>query len=304
MASRSAAGSAPGRDRYIEGWEATLSRAALTVVAGRGRLAPMVPTVLTIAGSDPSGGAGLQADLKTFHRHGVYGTGVVTLLTVQNTTAVRRVELVDAELVAQQLDAVLADIPPGAAKTGALGSASVVQLVAERFADRGVPLVVDPVRIATHGAPLLDDEARALLLERLLPVAALVTPNVAEAQWLSGVEIHDEHDAGKAAKRLIETGVGAVLIKGGHLEGDEAVDVLCTGRSVERLATPRVGDRPLHGLGCALSAAIAARLARDEDLLSACTLAKWWLSAAIASAPRLGAGNGPIDHLTPPPDEH
>lgn len=255
----------------------------------------MIPVALSIAGSDPSGGAGIQADLKTFHRHGVYGCAVVTLLTVQNTRGATDVKVVDPEWVARQLDAVLDDLPPGAAKTGALGSAAVVEVVAVRWARSSVPLVVDPVMAATEGAALLDAAGRRALIEQLLPHAALVTPNLREAAALSGREVANESDARDAARAIAGLGARAVLVKGGHLEGD-AVDTLYVEGAFERLVAPRIATRHTHGVGCALAAAITAHLAHGVPLVEACRRAKTWVHAAIVSAPGLGAGRGPIDH--------
>ena len=255
----------------------------------------MIPVALSIAGSDPSGGAGIQADLKTFHQHGVYGCAVVTLLTVQNTRGVTRMDVLDAALVGAQLAAVLDDIPPGAVKTGALGSAAVVEAIATRLATSSVPLVVDPVLAATHGGALLDADGCRALVARLLPRAALVTPNLAEAAALSGRAVVSEADAREAARAIADLGARAVLVKGGHLEGD-AVDTFYVDGHFERLVAPRVATRHTHGVGCALSAAITALLARGVPLIDACARAKQWVSAAIAAAPGLGGGAGPIDH--------
>ena len=253
---------------------------------------------LSIAGSDPSGGAGIQADLKTFHQHQVYGCAVPTLLTVQSTVALRRVEVLPAELVAEQLDAVLEDLPPKAAKTGALGSAGNARVVAERFEQlRSIPLVVDTVRIAKHHAALLSDDARKVLLERLLPCSALVTANAPEAAWLLDMKVEQRDHAIAAAERLRARGCAAVMIKGGHLEDIDgyATDVLVDAGGVMLVSSPRVQTRHTHGVGCALSAAICANLARGLTLREACVQAKRWLAHAIANAPGLGAGNGPID---------
>jgi hydroxymethylpyrimidine/phosphomethylpyrimidine kinase len=262
----------------------------------------MVAVALTVAGSDPSGGAGIAADLKTFHQHGVYGCAVVSLLTVQNTTALRRVEILPAALVAEQLDALLEDITPGAAKTGALGSAAVVDAVATRLRAARIPLVVDPVRVAKHAATLLDDGARSVLIDRLLPAAELLTANAPEAAWLTELPVRDEGEALAAAERLCHLGARAVLLKGGHLPGDEAVDLLLVGGAVHRLRAPRLRALHTHGVGCALSAAITANLALGLPLLSACERAKRWLTLAIASAPGVGRGIGAVDHFAPLPD--
>lgn len=261
----------------------------------------MVAVALSIAGSDPSGGAGIQADLKTFARHEVYGCAVPTLLTVQNTTRVSAVSVLPAALVAAQLDAVLEDIAPHAAKTGALGDADIVDVVAARFAGTRVPLVVDPVRIAKHAASLLADDARDALLARLLPVTTLLTANADEAAWLSGLPVGDHEQALRAAHALRERGAAAVMVKGGHLPGSECLDLLLHGGGVCELRAPRITTRHLHGVGCSLSAAIAANLALGMALVPACERAKRWLSAAIAHSPGVGHGAGAIDHLVPPP---
>lgn len=262
----------------------------------------MVKVALTIAGSDPSGGAGIQADLKTFHQHGVYGSAVVSLLTVQNTRRVSRVEVMPAGLVAEQLDAVLEDLPIAAAKTGALGSPEIVGAVAARFAAGDIPLVVDPVRTAKHdGASLLSSGARRALLDQLLPAAALITANADEAAWLTEREVRDLEGARAAAERLCALGARAVLIKGGHLPGDEAVDTLAIGRERHDLRAPRIAQRHTHGVGCSLAAAITANLALGLPLLAACERGKRWLHAAIAGAPGVGQGIGAVDHFAPLP---
>ncbi len=257
------------------------------------------PVALTIAGSDPSGGAGLQADLKTFHQHGVYGMAVVTLLTVQNTQSVDDVVILSDDLVGRQIDAVLADIPPAAVKTGALGDASVVRAVAARAAHLACPLVVDPVMISKHGARLIADDACGALVHALLPHAALVTPNLHEAAALSGLTRIDTIDDMQHAARIIaeRCGARAVLVKGGHLDGD-ATDILLTAAGdIHALHAPRIHTTSLHGTGCTLSAAITARLAQGHDIVHAVHDAKDFLTRAIASAPALGRGAGPLNHF-------
>lgn len=254
------------------------------------------PVALTIAGSDPSGGAGLQADLKTFHQHGVYGASVVTLLTVQNTQRVSRVEVMDAGLVREQLIAVLEDLPVRAAKCGALGSAAVVRAIAEAARSFSFPLVVDPVMISKHGAALMDDAAREAF-EVLLPHATLLTPNAPEAAALLGRPVDTLDQAIDAARALAARGP-SVLLKGGHLKGD-AVDVLVHEGKLHELSAPRIDTRQTHGTGCTYAAAITARLARGEGLVESVREAKRWLTRAIAGAPGLGEGMGPVDHLTP-----
>lgn len=255
---------------------------------------------LTIAGSDPSGGAGIQADLKTFHQHGVYGAAAITLLTVQNTQRVSRVEVLDAGLVLEQVEAVLEDLPVGAVKTGALGSVANVQAIAERFGRPGAPrLVVDPVMISKHGAPLIDDAAQVAVRDLLLPVAALVTPNTHEAAVLVGHPVDDLVEAREAALALVAMGARAALVKGGHLEGDP-VDVLAIAGETMDLPAPRIDTRHTHGTGCTYSAAITALLAQGVPLVDAVPRAKRWLTEAIRTAPGLGRGQGPVNHLAKP----
>jgi hydroxymethylpyrimidine/phosphomethylpyrimidine kinase len=259
---------------------------------------PVVPIALTIAGSDPSGGAGLQADLKTFHQHGVYGTSVVSLITVQSTRSVARVDVLTAELVAQQLDHLLADLTPNAAKTGALGSAPVIEVIAVRATRFGFPLVVDPVMISKHGHALLEPDARAALVHRLLPRTYLVTPNAHEAEAMLGVPVKTLEQAREAARRLADLGPPNVLVKGGHLETEDAVDVLYAGGTLHEFHAPRQATRHTHGTGCTSSAAITARLARGEALVDAVAAVREWMSRAIATAPEVGGGVGPVNHFT------
>lgn len=255
------------------------------------------PIALTIAGSDPSGGAGLQADLKTFHQHGVYGMAVVSLITVQSTRSVARVEVLDAELVGQQLDHLLDDVRPQAAKTGALGSRAVIEAVAERAARFDFPLVVDPVMVSKHGQPLLAAEAVEVLVERLLPCCFLLTPNGPEAEALLGTPVRTVAQAREAARRLVALGPRHVLVKGGHLEGDEVVDVLCAGGVLRELRGPRVDSPHTHGTGCTSSAAITARLARGDSLEDAVEGARAWLNEALLHPPEVGGGIGPVNHF-------
>ncbi len=249
---------------------------------------------MTIAGSDPSGGAGLQADLKTFHQHGVYGTSVVTLLTVQNTQEVQSVQVLAPEFVLAQLDIVLDDIPPAATKTGALGSAAVIEAVAQRAKRFSFPLVVDPVMVSKHGAMLIDDEAVEVLRYNLLPQAFLVTPNLPEAARLAEMEVTDLAAMQKAAARIARLGAKNVLVKGGHLACDP-VDVLWCSGEHHPLPAERVETRHTHGTGCVFSAAITARLAKGDSLLAAVKGAKQFITAAIRNSPGLGRGHGPVD---------
>lgn len=257
-----------------------------------------VPIALTIAGSDPSGGAGIQADLKTFHQHAVYGASAITMLTVQNTQRVSRVEVMSPALVSEQIEAVLEDLDVGAIKTGALGSAAVVRTVASTLSKRGtVPLVVDPVMISKHGHALLDDDAVSACVEHLFPMARLITPNVPEAARILGTSIVPRHSLEEAARELARRLRVAVLLKGGHLESEESTDVLVDGDRVTWFSTERLDTRHTHGTGCTFASAITARLARGDALSAAIDGAKRWLTRAIASAPAIGRGIGPVDHL-------
>lgn len=258
----------------------------------------MKPVALTIAGSDPSGGAGIQADLKTFHQFGVYGEAAVTLLTVQNTCAVSEVVCLEPRLVRAQVEAVLADIPPAAVKTGALGSAEIIEAVAELAPRLGAPLVVDPVMVSKHGAPLVAGEARQALRDRLLPQAALVTPNLLEAAALAECEVRTEEEMESAARRIHGLCGAAVLVKGGHLAG-EAADVLFDGRQTLWYRSPRFDTRHTHGTGCTYSAAITACLASGASLEEAVARAKRFISDAIRTNPGLGRGSGPVNHHAP-----
>ncbi len=250
----------------------------------------MLPVALTIAGSDPSGGAGLQADLKTFHRFGVYGEAVVTLITVQNTTGVERVETLAADLVLAQIRAVLTDIPPRAAKTGALGNATVMEAVAEAAKRFEFPLVVDPVMISKHGARLGE-------ISSLVARAFLLTPNLHEASELVGFPVDNRDSMRRAAEMLIAMGARNVLVKGGHLAGD-ALDLLyLEGGEVHEFSAVRVETPHTHGTGCTYSAAITAELAKGTGLVEAVSLAKKFVTEAIRSNPGLGHGSGPLNHF-------
>jgi hydroxymethylpyrimidine/phosphomethylpyrimidine kinase len=255
----------------------------------------MSSVCLTIAGSDPSGGAGVQADLKTFHQFGAYGEAAITLLTVQNTVRVSRVQVLPPWLVLEQIAAVIEDIPPAAAKTGALGSAEVVEAVARAAAGWSFPLVVDPVMISKHGLPLLPQDAIGIVRGKLLRRAALVTPNVPEAEALAGMKIVTLNDMREAAAAIHRLGAGAVLIKGGHLAGD-ATDVLYDGREWRDFPGERIETPHTHGTGCTYSAAITAGLASGKALADAVAAAKRFIEAAIRTNPGLGHGEGPVNH--------
>ncbi|HEX7362191.1 MAG TPA: bifunctional hydroxymethylpyrimidine kinase/phosphomethylpyrimidine kinase [Bryobacteraceae bacterium] len=259
----------------------------------------MPPIALTIAGSDPSGGAGIQADLKTFHQFGVYGEAVITLVTAQNSHSVLRVEPLAPDLVSEQIEAVISDMPPAAAKTGALGSAEIVEAIADLAARFTFPLVVDPVLISKHQTRLLPKEAEQALKEKLFPCAALVMPNIPEAEALTGIDIHGKEQMLVAARKLFEMGAKAVLVKGGHLEGDP-VDVLFDGRAAE-YKSPRIDTPHTHGTGCAYSAAITACLALGMPLRDAIPAARRFVQSAIRSAPGLGSGSGPLNFFASTP---
>lgn len=256
-----------------------------------------LPLALTIAGSDPSGGAGIQADLKTFEAHGVYGMSVVTALTAQNTTGVRAFEVVSPAFVRQQLDAVLEDIGTDAAKTGMLASAAVMEAVAAGVAHHGIDaLVVDPVAASKHGDPLLEPDAVTAMRDVVVPRALVVTPNLGEVELLTGVAVATVDDLPRAGDAMLELGCRWVLVKGGHLEGEEAVDLLTDGRHREWCAAPRLDARDTHGTGCTLAAAITARLATGDDLVPAVRSAKDYLTGALRRGVRIGSGIGPVDH--------
>jgi len=256
----------------------------------------VTPTALSIAGSDPSGGAGIQADLKTFHQHNVYGMAVITLLTVQNTRSVQAVYVMKPAQVIRQIEAVLADIPPHAAKTGALGNEKVLRAVAKAARKFRFPLVVDPVMISKHGAPLLKTSAVRFFIQELLPYATLVTPNLAEAEVLSGIKVRDLDSMEKAARIIAGFGPQAVLVKGGHLKGD-AADLFYQAGRVRLLKAPRIRTKHTHGTGCTYSAAITAGLAKGQDLFLAVTSAKKFITRAISTSPGLGHGMGPVNHF-------
>ena len=252
---------------------------------------------LTIGGSDPSGGAGIQADLKTFERFGVYGCSAVSLLTVQNTRGIDRVENVAAQLVAEQIIAVLDDFDVGAIKTGALGDQHIINSVVEALDGRlSCPLVIDPVFEASDGASLLEGTTRRDAMAPLLKMATLLTPNLAEAATLLGRNIDGVEDMAAAATQISALGPTAVLLTGGHLDGDRVVDVLFDGEGVHRFEGTRIDSRHTHGTGCTLSAAIAAQLAQGVSMANACCDAVAYVRAAIATAPGLGRGRGPLNH--------
>ena len=256
---------------------------------------------LTIAGSDSSGGAGVQADLKTFAALGVYGASVITAVTAQNTKGVTAVHPIPADFVTAQLEAVFSDLDIGAVKIGMLADAAIIQAIAvalKRVAPKAV--VLDPVMMATSGDRLLSSDAIDALKTKLIPLAKIVTPNLPEAASLLNEEIASSAAAIEAqGRRLLALGSSAVLMKGGHGKGPESTDILITANSVKALSAPRIVTENTHGTGCSLSSAIAAGLAKGEDLTTAVRNAKAFVSAAIAAADRfsIGHGHGPIHHF-------
>ncbi len=255
------------------------------------------PHLLTIAGSDSGGGAGIQADLKTFAAHGVYGASVITAITAQNTRVVTEVEMATPEVIAAQIDAVFADIRIDGVKIGMVGGKAAIDVIANRLAAHpGIPIVLDPVLAAESGADLLSPDALTELRDRLLPLATLVTPNAPEAERLTKIPVRDEEGQARAARFLAEGRV-AVLVKGGHLDGDEMVDLLCTDGVLHRFVHRRITTSLTHGTGCALSSAIAARLALGEPLVEAVGGAIEFLGGAIEAAYPVGAGSAPVNPL-------
>jgi len=254
---------------------------------------------LTIAGSDSGGGAGIQADLKTFSAFGVYGMSVLTAVTAQNTVGVFGVEELSLGLIAAQLDAVLTDIGTDAAKTGMLSSAAIVRLVAQKVREHEIArLVVDPVMVAKSGDTLLAEDARAALRDLLLPLALVVTPNTPEAEALTGLRVRSLEEMRAAAVQLAARGARWVVVKGGHLPlADEAIDLVYDGRTFTALRSPRYASKNTHGTGCTFSAAITAGLARGLPPLEAIQRAKAYVSRAIETALALGQGHGPTNHL-------
>jgi hydroxymethylpyrimidine/phosphomethylpyrimidine kinase len=256
---------------------------------------------LTIAGSDSSGGAGIQADLKTFTALGVYGASVITAITAQNTHGVTAIHAIPGEMITAQLAAVATDLKINAIKTGMLGDRATVEIVTAGLREfRLAPVVVDPVMVATSGDVLLAPDAISAVRHDLIPLADLITPNLHEAAYLLDMSVaHSITDMEYQARRLLDLGAGAALVKGGHLEGGEAIDVLADASGVKHFASPRIASRNTHGTGCTLSAAVASGLARGLDMQDAVSAAKEFVWRAIAGGADLaiGTGNGPVDHL-------
>ncbi|MEX0801201.1 MAG: bifunctional hydroxymethylpyrimidine kinase/phosphomethylpyrimidine kinase [Dehalococcoidia bacterium] len=255
-------------------------------------------SALTIAGSDSSAGAGIQADLKTFAALEVYGTSAITAVTAQNTLGVAAVHELPPEIVAAQIDAVVADIRPDAVKTGMLASAPIIEVVAAKLREHALTnVVVDPVMVAKSGDRLLREDAVAALRELLLPLADVITPNLPEAEVLAGHAIESGDDVRRAAQEIVALGAKAVVVKGGHRESPDAVDILYDGHRFREYSSPRIETTSTHGTGCTFASAIAAYLARGEALADAVGHAKEYLTAALRKAYPIGGGHGPVHHF-------
>lgn len=260
-----------------------------------------IPVALTIAGSDSGGGAGIQADLRTFAFHKVHGTSALTCVTAQNTLGVKRVDALPPDAVVAQIEAVVQDIGVQATKTGMLLNQEIIAAVAEQAQLLQLQnLVVDPVMVSRTGAQLIDDAAIATLRDTLIPQATIVTPNRYEAQLLSGLTLNSLEDMQAAAQEIYQLGAKAVLVKGGGMTGDlRGVDVWFDGGRLETLTTANIDTKNTHGTGCTLSAAIAANLALGADLLSATKLAKAYVTTALTHSLEIGQGQGPVGHFFP-----
>ena len=258
-------------------------------------------TVLTIAGSDSGGGAGIQGDLKTFAAHGVYGMSAITAVTAQNTAGLMAVAVLDADFVTAQIEAVASDIAIHATKTGMLANVAIVEAVAAAIQDLDLPLVVvDPVMIAKSGDRLLDPDAIDMIRRELVPRALLVTPNIPEAEVLTGVAIHSIADAREAARLIREMGATSVIIKGGHAPGHELIDLLLEGDRFVEFRTPRIETRHTHGTGCAFASAIAANLALGHNVAESAARAQRYVAGAIRHGLPIGHGHGPLNHFWRP----
>ncbi|WP_174615560.1 bifunctional hydroxymethylpyrimidine kinase/phosphomethylpyrimidine kinase [Virgibacillus ihumii] len=255
-----------------------------------------IPSVLTIAGTDPSGGAGIQADLKTFQELQAYGMSVITSVVAQNTTGVKQVHHLPVGMIKEQLNAVTSDIPIHAFKTGMIATVEMMETIAKNVTDLDAPFIMDPVMVAKSGDPLIARDARRYLREKLLPMTTLITPNLPEAEDIVGWKIESTEAMQKAAKEIVHTyGAGASLVKGGHLEG-KAVDILYDGENVNTFEAERIDTKHTHGTGCTYSAAITAYIGRGETLPAAVEKAKNFVTAAIRDSFPLGHGSGPTNH--------
>ena len=253
--------------------------------------------VLTIAGSDSGAGAGIQADLKTFAAHGVYGSSAITAITAQNTVGVTAVLALSPQLVAAQIDAIIDDLGAHAVKTGMLANAAIIVIVASKIAEHRLKnLVVDPVMVATSGDLLIRQNAVAVLRSKLIPLATVVTPNIPEAEVLTGMKLRTAEEIREAARRIVKMGAQSVIVKGGHLKGP-AMDLFFDGKKFTPLYAPRIRTKNTHGTGCTLSAAIAANLAKGEKIATAVADAKRYITQALRHSYRIGSGHSPVHHF-------
>jgi hydroxymethylpyrimidine/phosphomethylpyrimidine kinase len=258
----------------------------------------MTPTALTIAGSDSGAGAGVQADLKTFEAHGVYGTSAITAVTAQNTVGVTMIQPLNPQIVRAQIEAVMSDIGAHAAKTGMLSNAAIVTTVARELRQWKLPfVVVDPVMVAKSGHRLLDDEGLRALTAELLPIASVVTPNLPEAEALSGMSIRDDEDRREAARKIAKFGASAVVIKGGHARTSEIVDLLYDGTQFVEFRHERIPGPHTHGTGCTFAASLAATLALGRPLSEAIPVAQRYIAGAMKRGVALGRGHQPMNHF-------
>jgi hydroxymethylpyrimidine/phosphomethylpyrimidine kinase len=256
-----------------------------------------IPTAMTIAGSDSGGGAGIQADLKTFAALGVYGTSTLTAITAQNTIGVAGVHEIPTNIIAAQIEAVITDIGADAVKTGMLSSSAIVEVVAQELKRHRVEaLVIDPVMVAKSGDPLLQKEAVEALRAKLVPLAAVVTPNIPEAEVLTGPKITSQEDMRRAAEKIIQMGARGVVVKGGHLEGP-ATDLFYDGFRFQEFTAPRIDTKNTHGSGCTFASAIAAGLARGMNVIDSVAQAKEYVTEAIRRSFAIGQGHGPLSHF-------
>ncbi len=255
-----------------------------------------IPCALTIAGTDPSGGAGIHADLKTFQELQSYGMSVITSIVAQNTTGVQAISHVSLDMIEQQLDSIISDMPVHAFKTGMIANQEMMEVIYKKIFNLNIPYVMDPVMVTTSGDTLIEETARDYLRAKLLPLTTVVTPNIPEAEFLTGEKIKTTDDMQRVAKTLVhEFGAGAALIKGGHLDG-EAIDFLYDGKEMYHFTAPRINTKNTHGTGCTYAAAITAYLSKDHSLYDAVKNAKDFVTAAIKHSLDLGAGNGPTNH--------
>lgn len=255
-----------------------------------------IASSLTIAGTDPTGGAGIQADLKTFQELQSYGMSVVTSVVAQNTTGVQSIHHIPLEMIADQLDSVFSDMPVHAFKTGMIANIDMMEIIQAKIKDRNIPFVIDPVMVATSGDALISDDARDYLREYLLPQCTVVTPNLPEAEFLTGIKIDTMEEMQEAAKIIVhDYGAGAALIKGGHLVGD-AIDYLYDGKEMNSFLEKRIDTVNTHGTGCTYSAAITAYLSHGFSLYESVEKGKAFVTAAIKQSFDLGAGSGPTNH--------